>query len=123
MSTLQLKNTLMSAEPRAVVERIFSAPGIPFIASSMGLVMVAIISSAGITPLSMRMTTRGKLVCGKTEEGMVMAEKIPARQSANTMKVMLLEWRVARLPMKEILFMGGVENYSWMCTLVSLGRP
>src|SRR4051812_50136134 len=93
MSTLQLKNTLMSAEPRAVVERIFSAPGIPFIASSMGLVMVAIISSAGMTPLSMRMTTRGKLVWGKTLEGMVMAEKTAAAQRASTTQVMLLEGR------------------------------
>src|SRR5438132_14115702 len=92
MSTFQSKKTLMSAEPRAVVERIFSAPGIPFIASSMGLVMVAIISSAGMTPLSMRMTTRGKLVCGKTEDGMVMAQKTPARQRAKTTKVMLLAW-------------------------------
>src|SRR6266576_3762074 len=106
MSTFQSKKTLMSAEPRAVVERMLVEPGMSFIASSIGLVMVAIISSAGMTPLSMRMTTRGKLVCGKTEEGMVMAEKTPARQSVKTTKVMLLAWRVARLPMKEILFMG-----------------
>src|ERR1051325_3930307 len=105
MSTFQSKKTLMSAEPRAVVERILVEPGISFIASSIGLVMVAIISSAGMTPLSMRMTTRGKLVCGKTLEGMVMAEKTPARQRASTTKIMLLAWRVARLPMKEILFM------------------
>src|SRR6267142_4711814 len=110
MSTFQSKKTLMSADPRAVVERMFCAPGIPFMASSMGLVMVAIISSAGMTPLSMRMTTRGKLVCGKTEDGMVMAEKMPARQRARITKVMLFEWWVARLPTKEVLFMisGGV---------------
>ena len=40
-----------------------------FIASSMGRVIVAIISSAGITPLSTRITTRGKFVCGKTDDG------------------------------------------------------
>src|SRR6266850_3104237 len=103
MSTFQSKKTLMSAEPRAVVERILVEPGISFIASSMGLVMVAIISSAGMTPLSMRMTTRGKLVCGKTEEGMVKAEKTPARQRASTTNMMLLAWWVARLPTKEVL--------------------
>jgi hypothetical protein len=40
-----------------------------FIASSMGRVTVAIISSLGITPLSISTTTRGNCVSGKTEEG------------------------------------------------------
>src|SRR6266566_9527117 len=117
MSTCQLKKTFTSAEPRPVNERTETAPGMSFIASSMGLVMVAIISSAGITPLSMRMTTRGKLVCGKTEDGMVMAEKMPARQRARITKMMLLAWRVARLPTKEDLFMISGDLgwiYSWM---------
>ena len=34
-----------------------------------GLVMVTSICSTGMTPLSTPMTTRGKLVCGKTETG------------------------------------------------------
>ena len=38
-------------------------------ASSTGRVIVAIISSAGMSPLSRRITTRGKLVWGKTLEG------------------------------------------------------
>ncbi len=70
MSTCQLKKTLISAEPRPVAERIVTAPGMSFIASSIGRVMVAIISSPGITPLSTRMTTRGKFVCGNTDDGM-----------------------------------------------------
>src|SRR5258706_12264031 len=98
MSTFQSKKTLISAEPRAVVERMLVEPGMSFIASSIGLVMVAIISSAGITPLSMRMTTRGKLVCGKTDEGMVTAEKTPARQRATTTNGRLLAGWVARWP-------------------------
>ncbi len=73
MSTFQLKKTLTSAEPRPVAERIVTTPGMSFMASSMGRVMVAIISSAGMTPLSTRMTTRGKFVCGKTEDGKVSA--------------------------------------------------
>ena len=70
MSTDQLKKTLISAEPRPVAERTLTEPGMSFIASSMGRVMVAIISSAGITPLSTRITTRGKSVCGNTDDGM-----------------------------------------------------
>ena len=74
MSTFQLKKTLTSAEPRPVAERTVVTPGMSFIASSMGRVMVAIISSAGMTPLSTRTTTRGKFVWGKTEEEILNAE-------------------------------------------------
>ncbi len=44
MSTFQVKKTLISAEPRPVIERIVETPRISFIASSIGRVMVAIIS-------------------------------------------------------------------------------
>ena len=71
MSTFQVKKTLISAEPRPVVERMRSAPGISFIASSMGRVTVAIISSAGMTPLSTMMTTRGKVGLRKDRRGQV----------------------------------------------------
>ena len=69
MSTFQSKNRLTSAEPRLVVERTVSRPGTEFTASSIGLVIVTSICSTGITPLSTPMTTRGKLVSGKTEMG------------------------------------------------------
>jgi len=71
MSVRQVKNTLTSAEPRPVEERMFTAPGMSFMASSTGRVIVAIISSAGMTPLSIRMTTRGKSVWGNTDDGIV----------------------------------------------------
>ncbi len=74
MSTRQLKKTLTTLEPRPVLERTLSTPGASFIASSIGLVIVAIISSAGISPLSTMMVTRGKLVCGKTLDGIDDAE-------------------------------------------------
>ena len=74
MSTCQSKNTLIWAEPRSVAERTLTVPGMPFIASSIGRVMVAIISSAGMMPLSTRTITRGKSVRGKTDEGMWSAE-------------------------------------------------
>src|SRR6516225_2269685 len=66
MSTCQLKKTFTSAEPRPVAERTNAAPGTSFMTSSTGLVMAAIISSAGMTPLSIRMMHRGKSVCGNT---------------------------------------------------------
>ena len=43
MSTFQLKNRLISAEPRLVVERTVSRPGTLFMASSMGRVTVTCI--------------------------------------------------------------------------------
>src|SRR6478672_823453 len=106
MSTRQSKNTLMSADPRPVVERMLTVPGTAFIASSMGRVMVAIISSAGITPLSMRITTRGKFVCGKTEDGIVTAANTPARHRTSTMNRIAVDWRVAKLPTKEVRVIG-----------------
>ena len=71
MSTDQSKNRLTSAEPRLVVERTVCSPGTLFTASSMGLVMVTCICSTGITPLSTPITTRGKLVSGKTAMGVL----------------------------------------------------
>ena len=85
MSTDHVKKTLISAEPRPVAERMLTVPGMSFIASSMGRVIVAIISSAGMTPLSTRITTRGKSVCGKTDEGMWNAAYAPPRHSATDM--------------------------------------
>ena len=69
MLTCQLKNTFTSALPRPVADRTCTTPGMSFIASSIGRVMVAIISSAGITPLSIRTTQRGNSVSGNTDEG------------------------------------------------------
>ena len=45
MSTDQLKKTFTSADPRPVIERTFTTPGMSFIASSIGRVTVAIIQS------------------------------------------------------------------------------
>jgi CTP-dependent riboflavin kinase len=69
ISTDQSKKRLTSAEPRLVVERTVVNPGTLLTASSMGFVIVTCICSTGMTPLSTPMTTRGKLVSGKTEMG------------------------------------------------------
>ncbi len=102
MSTCQLKKTLICAEPRLVAERTVSAPGMSFIASSIGRVIVAIISSAGMMPLFTRMTTRGKFVCGKTDDGIRSAQKTPARHNAAAMNVMDSACRVANRPKGEV---------------------
>ena len=51
--------------------RTLTTPGMLFIASSMGRVMVAIISLAGMMPLLTRTTTRGKFVSGNTDDGSI----------------------------------------------------
>src|SRR5665213_2757173 len=81
ISTFQLKKTLICAEPRLVADRTVSAPGMSLSASSMGRVTVAIISSAGVMPLFTMMTTRGKFVCGKTDDGITPADEMPARHN------------------------------------------
>src|SRR5438045_9748271 len=73
MSTFQSKKRSISAEPRLVMERTCSRPGTLFTASSIGRVIVTIIWSIGITPLSTPIRMRGKLVVGKTEIGIVNA--------------------------------------------------
>jgi hypothetical protein len=59
-----------------------------FMASSMGRVMVAIISFAGMMPLFTITTIRGKLVSGKTEDGVLRAQNIPARHNTAAMNMM-----------------------------------
>jgi hypothetical protein len=73
MSTSQRKNRSTSADPRLVMERTSSRPGTLLTVSSIGRVMVTIIWSMGITPLSTPIRMRGKFVAGKTDTGMVKA--------------------------------------------------
>ena len=73
MFSFQSKKRSISAEPRLVIERTRCSPGTLFTDSSIGRVMVTIIWSMGVTPLSTPMITRGKSVAGKTEIGMVNA--------------------------------------------------
>src|SRR6266576_3243036 len=114
MSTDQLKKTFTSADPRPVTERTFTTPGMSFIASSIGRVTVAIISSPGITPLSIKMTTRGKSVCGNTDEGIVSAERTPPRHRQIVINTIALEWRTTnRLPSESsfsTVVIGGLER-------------
>src|SRR5271167_2975105 len=78
ISTFQSKNRSISAEPRLVMDRTSRSPGTLLTDSSIGLVMVTIIWSIGVTPLSTAIRTRGKFVVGNTAMGMVNARYIPA---------------------------------------------
>ncbi len=84
-----------------MAERTVVTPGTFFIASSIGRVMVAIISLAGMMPLFTRMTTRGKFVSGYTDDGKRNAATTPARHSAIAMNVMDNACRVANRPRLE----------------------
>ncbi len=103
MFTFHEKKRSIWAVPRPVVERMVSLPRMSFIASSMGRVTVAIISSAGITPLSAMMTTRGKSVSGKTDEPIFLAAYPPPRQRASTRKTIEMACRTANLPMADFI--------------------
>ncbi len=67
----------------------------------MGRVTVAIISFGGMMPLFTMTTTRGKLVCGKTDDGVRRAEKTPARHRVTAINVIEIAWRVANRPRLE----------------------
>ena len=67
---------------------------------------VAIISSAGMMPLSTMMTTRGKFVCGNTDDGVCSAETTPARHNVAAMNVMDSACLVANRPRVEVWVMG-----------------
>src|SRR6516225_7879573 len=94
MSTSQRKKRSTSAEPRLVIERTFSRPGTLFTVSSIGLVMVTIIWSIGMTPLSTAISIRGKLVSGKTDTGIVNARYTPMTASTMIRKITDFEFRV-----------------------------
>ena len=93
MSTPQLKKRSISADPRLVVDLTSSSPGTLFTASSTGRVIVTIIWSMGVTPLSTARTIRGKLVVGKTETGILKARNPPSAASVRIKKISGLEWR------------------------------
>ena len=78
MSTFQLKKRSISAEPRLVLDRTSSSPGTLLTASSSGRVIVTIIWSIGITPLSTARRIRGKFVVGKTATGILNARYPPS---------------------------------------------
>src|SRR6266496_2222263 len=81
MSSPQLKLTEISAVPRLVVDLTLRTPGMARTASSTGVVTSTVICSAGRSPASSVIRTRGKLTWGKSATG---REKLAtAHASAN----------------------------------------
>jgi hypothetical protein len=97
----QRKNRSTSAEPRLVMERTVNRPGTLFTVSSMGRVMVTIIWSIGMTPLSTAIRIRGKFVEGKTETGIVKARYPPSSASVRIRKITERECRVNQYEFSE----------------------
>ena len=81
MSCPQSKFTEMSAEPRLDVERMLRNPGTARTASSTGIVTSVVMRSAGRSPASRLITTRGNSTCGNNATGKVQVETIPPSTS------------------------------------------
>src|SRR5437762_14155807 len=111
MSSPQLKLADISEVPRLVVDLKLRTPGIARTASSTGVVTSTVICSAGRSPASSVMRTRGKLTCGKSPTGSEKLATAPARASvtsknkmerawlcAHAVKLIFLSQRPCRLP-------------------------
>src|SRR5207237_8124422 len=81
-SSPQLKLTDISEVPRLVVDLTLRTPGMARTASSTGVVTSTVICSAGRSPASRVMRTRGKLTCGKSQNGSEKMATAPARARA-----------------------------------------
>ena len=82
MSSPQLKFTEISAVPRLVVDLTLRTPGIARTASSTGVVTSTVICSAGRSPASSVIRTRGKLTWGKSATGREKLATAPASANA-----------------------------------------
>src|SRR5205809_1222448 len=111
MSSPQLKLAEISEVPRLVVDLKLRTPGIARTASSTGVVTSTVICSAGRSPASSVMRTRGKLTRGKSPTGSEKLATAPARASvpsknkmerawlcAHAVKLIFLSQRPYRLP-------------------------
>src|SRR6184192_2948925 len=95
MSSPQLKLTEISAEPRLVVDLTLRTPGIARSASSTGVVTSTVICSAGRSPASSVIRTRGKLTCGKRATGREKLATAPASENAPSKNKMERAWLCA----------------------------
>src|SRR5205823_6524622 len=95
MSSPQLKLADISEAPRLVVDLKLRTPGIARTASSTGVVTSTVICSAGRSPASSVMRTRGKLTCGKSPTGSEKLATAPARASVPSKNKMERAWLCA----------------------------
>src|ERR1700736_6314957 len=95
ISSPQSKLTEISAVPRLVVDLTLRTPGIARTASSTGVVTSIAICSAGRSPASSVMRTRGKLICGKSATGREKLANAPASANAPSKNKMERAWLCA----------------------------
>src|SRR6266566_1631547 len=95
MSSPQLKFTEISAVPRLVVDLTLRTPGIVRTASSTGVVTSTVICSAGRSPASSVIRTRGKLTWGKSATGKEKLATAPASANAPSKNKMERAWLCA----------------------------
>src|SRR5881392_1613293 len=95
MSSPQLKFTEISAVPRLVVDLTLRTPGIARTASSTGVVTSTVICSAGRSPASSVIRTRGKLTWGKSATGKEKLATAPASENAPSKNKMERAWLCA----------------------------
>src|SRR5438552_1633922 len=95
ISSPQLKLTEISDVPRLVVDLKLRTPGMARTASSTGVVTSTVICSAGRSPASSVMRTRGKLTCGKSATGREKHATVPANASAPSKNKMERAWLCA----------------------------
>ena len=93
MSVFQAKLTLMSAEPRLVVERRLRTPGTALIASSIGRVMVASVWSIGRSPASIDTAMRGNGTAGNRPTGRLSPANRPPRMASASSASSDRRWR------------------------------
>src|SRR5438046_9041142 len=95
MSSAQLTLADMSEVPRLVVDLKLRPPGMARTASSTGVVTSTAICSAGRSPASRVMRTRGKLTCGKSPTGSEKLATAPARARVPSKNKMERAWLCA----------------------------
>ena len=105
MSSPQSKLTEISAVPRLVVDLTLRTPGIARTASSTGVVTSIAIRSAGRSPASRVIRTRGKLTCGNSATGKEKLATTPAKTRITRRNRIERAWLCAHA-VKLILFFG-----------------
>src|SRR6266403_5819121 len=95
MSSPHLKLTEISEVPRLVVDLKLRTPGMARTASSTGVVTSTVICSAGRSPASSVIRTRGKLTWGKSATGKEKLATAPASANAPSKNKMERAWLCA----------------------------
>src|SRR5665811_147463 len=97
MSSFQPIKAEISQLPRLVMLRMFFRPGTRLMAFSSGLVTVIIILLTGCKPLSAMTLIFGKVTSGKSDDCILLYEKIPAAKMINNTTATGFLWETKKL--------------------------